>query len=316
MAVKISEIGFKGWEHCVEITNGSIKLIVTTDVGPRIIFFGFCDGENELFEVEEDIGKTGGSTYRLYGGHRLWHAPQDDKRTVELDNTTISWNAESYKFCASQPVEAWSMIKKDIEITMHPDKDEVEILHKLTNKGAWGCELALWASKMMAPGGLEIIPFSNGDAYLAPNRSIALWSWTKFNDPKIKWGDKYLFIKQMNLSNKVRNTGLLDTDDPWGCWTNPIKIGINNEQGWAAYINNGNLFVLKYNHIHNGDYTDMNSSYETFSCDYMTEMESLSPLRRLGQDESVKHIEEWKLIRNIREPLNDREVDKIILKHI
>ena len=33
--------------------NGRIKLIATVDEGPRIIFFGFCDGPNVLFEDYE-----------------------------------------------------------------------------------------------------------------------------------------------------------------------------------------------------------------------------------------------------------------------
>jgi hypothetical protein len=35
--ITIRKIEYKGWKNCIEITNGIIDLIATTDVGPRII---------------------------------------------------------------------------------------------------------------------------------------------------------------------------------------------------------------------------------------------------------------------------------------
>ena len=49
-------------------------MIATTDVGPRIIRFGFVGEENEFKEYEDTTGQVGGDEWRIYGGHRLWHA--------------------------------------------------------------------------------------------------------------------------------------------------------------------------------------------------------------------------------------------------
>ena len=35
---------------CLEISNGEINAIITIDFGPRIIRYGFVDGENMLYE--------------------------------------------------------------------------------------------------------------------------------------------------------------------------------------------------------------------------------------------------------------------------
>ena len=53
MAIKCYQTNYKNFGNCVCIENGTIKLIATIDVGPRIVFFGFIDGDNVLFEDTE-----------------------------------------------------------------------------------------------------------------------------------------------------------------------------------------------------------------------------------------------------------------------
>lgn len=57
---RVKKAEYKGWKNCIEISNGIIDMIVTTDVGPRIIRFGFVGKENEFVEFPEHVGKTGG----------------------------------------------------------------------------------------------------------------------------------------------------------------------------------------------------------------------------------------------------------------
>jgi hypothetical protein len=45
-AVKIEKTQYRGWPNCYRITNGEVELIVTTDVGPRIIRYSFVGGQN------------------------------------------------------------------------------------------------------------------------------------------------------------------------------------------------------------------------------------------------------------------------------
>ena len=82
-------VQYGGWQNCQRISNGTIEIIATTDVGPRIIRFGFVDGENEFREVPEHAGLTGGDEWRSYGGHRLWHAPENKPRSYLPDNDTV-----------------------------------------------------------------------------------------------------------------------------------------------------------------------------------------------------------------------------------
>ena len=47
---------YKGWKNCILIKNGDIELIATTDIGTRIIKFGFIDDINLFFVDENDVG--------------------------------------------------------------------------------------------------------------------------------------------------------------------------------------------------------------------------------------------------------------------
>ena len=35
------KVSYGGWPNCVRLNNGKVELIITTDVGPRVIRFGF-----------------------------------------------------------------------------------------------------------------------------------------------------------------------------------------------------------------------------------------------------------------------------------
>ena len=88
-AVKIEKTSYDGWPNCYRITNGEVELIVTTDVGPRVIRYGFVGGQNLFKEFKEQLGKSGEKEWQARGGHRLWFSPEDAKLTYALDNGPV-----------------------------------------------------------------------------------------------------------------------------------------------------------------------------------------------------------------------------------
>ena len=69
------KIDYGGWPNSYRLSNDVVELVVTTDVGPRLIHFSFKGEDNEFLTIPEMIGLSGGSEWRVYGGHRFWHAP-------------------------------------------------------------------------------------------------------------------------------------------------------------------------------------------------------------------------------------------------
>lgn len=294
--VTIQKKEYKGWKNCIEISNGIVDLIATTDVGPRIIRFGFVGGPNEFVEIKDQLGTTGGEGWKMYGGHRLWHSPESMPRTYEPDNGKVAWRKKKNGVTLVAPLSPSVQIEKEIEITMSPDEAKVTVLHRLTNKCLWPVELAAWPITVMAAGGKEIVPQTTANTGFLPNRMLSLWPYTRMNDERVYWGEKYITLRQ----------------DPKA--TCRFKFGLPNTEGWAAYANNGHLFVKRFMHFDGELYPDYSaSSYETYTSSIVLEMESLSPLVLLETEDSIEHIENWALYDGVREPENEKEIEDTIL---
>jgi hypothetical protein len=248
--------------------------------------------------MPEQVGTAGGNEYKFYGGHRLWHSPEGT-RTYIPDNGKVEWRKRKNGISLKQQVEEFTMIQKEMEITMFPDSSDVMVLHRLTNKGAWTVELSSWGISLMAEGGKEIVPQTTREIDYLPNRMVSLWPYSKMNDKRIYWGDKYITLKQDSS---------IDT---------PFKFGVSNEDGWAAYANHNNLFVVKFDHFNDAIYPDFSgSSYESFTKDVSLEMETLSPLVPLEPGDSIEHIETWTLHKGVKVPETEEDIDKYILSLI
>lgn len=293
--IDVHKIHYAGWDNCVQVSNGIIDIVATTDVGPRIIRFGFKGDVNEFCERKDQVGKKGGDEWYIYGGHRLWHSPEAKPRSYIPDNKPVAWSIIDDGIKLSQETEPETHIKKEMEVTMAADKAAVNIKHKLINEGLWPVRLAPWALTVMATGGKEIVPQPQRDTGLLANRLLVLWPYSKMNDHRVYWGDKYITLLQ-------------DPDcEP------PFKFGLSNEHGWAAYANHGHMFVKRYKHQPDAVYPDFGVSFETYTTDFMTEIESLGPMVELQPGQSVEHSEEWLLFDNISMPSNDeQQIDELI----
>lgn len=298
-SVNAKVLPYAGWENCVKITNGIIDAIITTDVGPRIIFFGFCNDVNEFCEYPDQVGTVGGDEWNIFGGHRLWHSPEAKPRTYQPDNTKIDWKEIKNGVYIIQPTESWTHIQKTIEFVLEPNAPSATVIHSLTNKGPWPIELAVWALSVMAPGGKAIIPHPQGDPKaLLPNRVLALWPYTNMNDKRVYWGDKFTILSQ-------------DTSA-----TCPFKVGLSVADGWTAYANHNHLFVKYFIYDEDGNYPDFGVSVESYTDERMLELETISPLVTLEPGESVSYEENWVLIDNVKAPSNDDDVVKNIIPYI
>ncbi len=293
--VEIKKVPYGGWDKCIQISNDIVDLIVTADIGPRIIRYGFIGQENEMCEVLSTMGLKGGSDWRIYGGHRLWHSPEDKQRTYEPDNSPVSWEEISNGIKTIQDVEPSTKIRKEMEITLSPENSGVKVLHRLTNAGLSPVELSVWSLSALAAGGMEIVPQTKKDTGLLPNRLLVLWPYTKLNDTRLTCGDKFIILRQ--------DTNII----------HPVKFGTSNENGWAAHFNHDHLFVKYHTHMENARYPDFGASYETYANDFMLEMETLSPLTLLEPNAHAEHYEKWELFDNVPMPSDDEdEIEKAL----
>jgi hypothetical protein len=296
--MQIAKIDYKGWPNAYRLANGSIELVVTTDVGPRIIFFGFMGDQNEFKEYPDQIGQTGGEDWCIYGGHRLWHAPESIPRSYSPDNSPVCLQEYPGFVRLTQPVEATTGIQKEIEIALDAEAPHVRVTHRLRNINLWEVELAPWAMSVMAAGGVAILPLPPRQSHqqnLQPTHSITLWAYTDMTDPRWTWGKTHLLLRQ----DEARK--------------DPQKIGLMAPDGWIAYARQGHLFVKRAGFVSGAAYPDYGSSLEVFTNDEMLEMETLGPLSGIEPKGAAEHVEDWYLFSHVPSPQNDEDVQVHIL---
>jgi hypothetical protein len=193
MAIQMKEIKYGEFGRCVQLSNGLVEVVVTVDCGPRIIRYGFTGRENMLCEAPEREGPNG---WRIWGGHRLWHSPENNPRTYEADNVPVKWEKIESGIRVMPNPEPFAMMSKEMDIVMDDESTEVNIVHRIRNNGAWPVEFALWALTVMAPGGKEVVPMTQRENGMVNNRTLSLWPYTKMNDHRVWWGERYVVLKQ------------------------------------------------------------------------------------------------------------------------
>jgi hypothetical protein len=296
--MKTEKIQYRGWKNCYRLFNNLVDLVVTADVGPRVIRFGFIDQPNEFKEFAIEIGKTGGDEWRSYGGHRLWHAPEAMPRSYAPDNSPVEILLSDTGVHAIQPVETQTGIQKEMEISLEEESAHVSILHRLRNLGIWPVELAAWCLSVMDVGGTAIIPLPPRGPHpenLLPKSTLAIWAYTDLTDKRLALGKQYVLLRQ-------------DTHK-----SSPQKVGASVPDGWVAYARAGHLFVKTFDYEPEAVYPDMGCSFESWTNHEMLELETLSPLVYLEPGDEVEYIEDWFLFDGVRAPANEDDVSKIIL---
>ena len=296
---QIEQITYKHFGRCYRLCNDQVDLLVTGEFGPRIIRFGFIGAENEFAEVDFSLAIPGHGTWRLHGGHRFWHAPEDMIRTYIPDDEPVRVEEHGDFIRVRQPVQQRSGIEKELDISLAQDRPSANVVHRLRNHNLWTVDLAPWALSAMRDSGTCIIPLP-GRQVPAPGElpeisTIALWQFSDMSDSRFSWSRNYIRIRHDRFEDA------------------PQKIGALVSDGWAAYLRQGNLFLKTFDYVEGASYPDRGCSVEVFFNDEFLELETLGPLTRLAPGASIEHRESWQLFRDMPPVESDDDVSDSIL---
>ena len=280
--MQIRERSFAGVSRCLELTDGRIELVASLDFGPRILYCGLKGGEN-FFRVFDNLAGADKSVWNIYGGHRLWIAPEIPARTKVPDNDPVNWRREGENTVILEgSEEPANKLVKRIAVTMEEGK--VKLRHTIVNTGLWAKELSVWSLSVFAPGTTVVVPQEKYLAHgtgpgksLLPVRPLVLWGYTDMADPRFTWGTKAV---------QMREAG-----GPGG----PLKFGVLNTRNFAAAVNAGGCFVKRFEAVPGGSYPDMGCNWEFYTSPGMLEMETLSPMYKVEPGSSAVSCEEWEL---------------------
>ncbi len=280
-------VSFAGWQRNARITCGDAEMLVTLDVGPRVISYGFSGRENLMAVHEATAGKVGGDKFISYGGHRLWIAPEEDPRTFQPDNEAVDYAlyGDWHVFSASPDQ---FHLKKEFRIRADQSRGCFEMVHRIYNLGAYPVELAPWTPTQFATGGECIFPqprFIPHSEKVLPARPLVLWHYTNMSDPRWTWGEHVVRLKWMDMP--------------------PTKCGALIEEGYVAFHLRGTTHLRRFSLQEGVPYPDFNCNFETFTRHDMLEVETLGPMQPVAPGSYVEHQETWYLLENEPPPQDD-----------
>jgi hypothetical protein len=298
--IKIKSIQYKGWKDAIEITNLEIKIIVVPEVG-RILYFGFTDGTNIFYEnsnlegVQFNMGKYFKKDDEIQapniGGNRVLPCSEEYFHIItgsrHVPDPFI--NASAYEVAY---LKNGIIIKSPISDLLGIEiKRTITILEK-------GCKVNIDQELIKKQAA------KNADLEKIP---LTIWSLSKIKTPNnsytsicknsifkdgftiSKWPDAKNYAEEnTNINNHILE---LESSDEY-----PQKIGLDARKWVAGYLKN-TLFIEKFNFDDKATYPDNGTSVTIFGNHLFTELECLSPEKRLSIGEKISYNLSWNLIK-------------------
>ena len=302
--IRVEQKEYRGWKNTCYLSNGTVELVVLSDVGPRVVRYAFCGEENQFHEFDDQAGKTGGTDFRLYGGHRLWAWPEVE-RTYYPDNhaVTVRETEQGTVFCA--PIERdapGTGLQRQIELQLSARESHVKVIHTITNHGSETTRLAPWAPTVLKPGGHAILPFPPRAAmdkdHLQSVGPLTLWSFTDFADPRWILGQDFL--------------QLLQDEKPAGRFPEQMT-GLFNPAEWGVHVRGSCIFLKRAAAQPGKQYPDYGCNFEVFTNPDFLELETLGPVVDLQPGESTVHTEHWWLFNRVTPISSEESIRREIL---
>ena len=309
MSVKFSEISYKNFGKCIKMENETTTVIVTVDVGPRVIYYGL-NGKPNIFNEDvnrdtvrdskqlHDFFETEENWY-IYGGHHLWSSPESYPESYTPDNHPVPYEIDGNSL-KLMPEDREKVGERHImTVTLDDASSDVTVKHAIKNIADYDIKLAPWCLTVAEKGGVEILPQCTRDTGLLSNRRMVFWAYSDVNDPRFFMCDKYITLAQTDREEA-------------------FKIGVNNEDGWGAYLNNGQLFIKRFRFDKLGEYPDFSVNYETYTNQYIMEIESLGTLENLKPGDYTEYDEYWQIkeCNDTFDPKNEQSIDDFVHKYI
>ena len=268
------------------LENKNLRLEYLTTAGPRIVGLSYQGSPNLLADVHDVFWSTPHGDYYPLGGHRLWIAPEKVDRTYIPDGSGLQAQELPTGVELSGAVEAGSGVQKSLRIELEADRPVVQLLHTIVNRNPLPILLAPWTISQFRLDGVAILPQPQGNADpdgLLNNRSLALWPYTRINDPRLRLADDFITVRPSSDEH-------------------PFKIGYFNTHGWLAYWRENILFVKRNVPQAGATFPDGGCNSEVYTNYRGIELEALGPLQELASGGTCTFAETWELYDNLDQP--------------
>jgi hypothetical protein len=255
------------------VENSHLRLEYLVQAGPRIVRLNLPGIEGNLLGEVPEIGwDTEHGYFELFGGHRLWAAPEQPGLSYLPDSEGLSVIVEG------EDVELrWEPMRKGLgkhmRISLLANRPGLHLTHTITNRFDHPVVVAPWGITVLPPGGEAYLPATPAGEGFLPDRSLVLWPYSNWNDPRLS-------LQRGGI--QVRGEG----------GSPPLKVGTFAERGLCAYYRNDVLFTKQFS-VEEGEYPDRGCNVEVYCSDGLIEVETLAPLSTILPGGSVSSVETW-----------------------
>jgi len=275
---EVRTVKFHRWDDCLEMSNGSGRIIMAPGAGGRIVHYS-RDGGADFFRggCQIDVGPE----LEYPPAHRpLWAGRY---RPETLGPLSVRLTSPEDEATGLQMVKLVEMAGSGAGVTLR---------QTMKNVGRKEVAYCLWDRTMTGAtyGFFELNPKS---------RFPARWSMRR-GEP-----GTYRYDGRTPDSPRVKIVGDLLVTVPA---KKMEKVAADSVAGWIAGYREGWLYVKRFPVFADGDYADGGNTVEIWvdAAGTRTEIEPLSPKVRLQPGESYSFAETWDL-RRVKEPINGPE---------
>ena len=269
------------------LTNDDLWVDVLSTAGPRIIRLGQTgSSRNLLAETPDDGWETPHGRYELFGGHRLWFAPEDPDRVAVPDGHGLVVEDEPNGVRLTGLAEPPTGLVRSMALRLSPGRPGLEVRHELHNVADRSVELAPWSITQLPLGGTVLLPQcpATPGHHVRPNRTLVLWPYTSWEDPRFRPRDGLLILDALAGPS--------------------FKLGYFNDAGWVGYVRDGAVLVRRFEPMADRPHPDLGCNVETYIGGRFVELEVLGPLTELAPGATVVLVERWEVLS--ADPIVDR----------
>lgn len=268
---------YKHFGECLWLEHGAWEMGIPLSFGLRILFFARAGQPNVFFEQPADAAYlTTPEGWRIYGGTRLWLAPESEHSLYRPERKPISYAWASGRLILTQAEDEALHAIKEMEIAETEDPNAVSVTYRITNTGGEPLIGAPWAVSVMRGGGVLTVPFAaeTDEITAKPERRLSLWNTTSLGDERLAFTERTVAIRQKPL-------------DAY------LKLGLSCAAGTGSYALPEQTFTKEYPVKRGAAYPDGGVNLEVYACRWMLEFETLAPMQTLLPGASAEHAERW-----------------------
>ncbi|MDR2266204.1 MAG: DUF4380 domain-containing protein [Christensenellaceae bacterium] len=278
---------FTGTQYYLRI--GDIEICVTTDVGPRIISLNLVGQENLMFQdlnelITKDVSQIYGtdSKWRLYGGHRVWLAPEEEQTYFpDCEKVDIEILTDTVLFT---PKPRPNGLQLSLSISATKDRNSILVSYQVVNNSREQVKCALWGLTAFKSGGCMECKWSQRDTKYQPNRNVVFWPYSDVNDFRFKLNnDGFQLLSDIN-------------------YRKPFKIGTFDPLLSVRYDLLNTIFtksIVECDESYDVELPDLSCNFEAYTNDLIHEIEVLTAYKKLGFKDKITRSEIWTLKRNL-----------------